>query len=203
MSPDQQLSLAYARADVRAALTALFRFDARLGGIVKAGGEPTLIRIKLAWWREVLEGKTTSRDPDMLELQRLVPAPLLIQLAPVADGWSALLESDMGITDALQAHGADRGEALFVVVAGLYGVTPSEQIRRAGFAWAIADSAFDPVALELVRDACGAEDVRALTRQALPLAILARLALGDAAQGRRAGPLRRMARALRLALLRW
>ena len=70
--PERALAIAYAPAEHRPALTALFALDERLAGIVAATTEPTIGLIRLAWWRESLE--KLDREPPPAE-------PLLQALA--------------------------------------------------------------------------------------------------------------------------
>jgi phytoene synthase len=71
LPPLQRMALAYAPAQSRGALTALFSLDARLANIVRHSHEPMLAQLRLAWWRENIMADMpaqASGDPLMAQL---------------------------------------------------------------------------------------------------------------------------------------
>ena len=146
LNPDIVLALSYARRDVRAPLTTLFRLDAQLGSIVAGAREPQLARIKLAWWAEQLDtlgGKAHPVDPLLIACSDLVcrydvtPA----MLALIARGYDELMDTMPLSAVALAAFGEGRG-ALFVVAAQIADCEPTPLLMQAGRAWALTDYAF-------------------------------------------------------------
>ena len=58
--PERTLAVAYAPADKRPALTALFALDERFGAVVSSTSEPMIGLMRLAWWRERLDVQLTA-----------------------------------------------------------------------------------------------------------------------------------------------
>jgi phytoene synthase len=142
--PERALTLAYARAQSRAALAALWRLDERLGSVVAATREPMVGAIRLAWWREALEALDNGPPPAEPLLGEIATALLPIgirgtELAEIEAGWSALLAADPLDEEAIVAHGRLRGRPLFALAARLLAGTPFAKAAPAGEAWALAD----------------------------------------------------------------
>lgn len=206
--PERALTIAYAPADARIALSVLWRLDERLAGIVRATREPQLGTIRLAWWRDALERLDSGSVPQepilVAAAAELLPRGASgSALGDVADGWAALLgELD---TDAMARHAADRGGRLFSVAGILLRQSPP-QLMAAGEGWALVDLACH------LGDAAAADRALALARERFDqvagwrwpgrlrsLGALAVLAAGDAAgdvAARRPGSPARVARAL-------
>src|SRR5688572_12594424 len=87
----QRLALTYAPARARHATEALFALDVRLAAILRARREPIAAQLRLAWWREMLARPTTEwpRGEPVLDSLRDWRDPS--GLAPLAEGWEALL----------------------------------------------------------------------------------------------------------------
>jgi phytoene synthase len=98
----------------RAALTALWKLEARLFGVVALRREPVLAQIKLAWWRERLD--QVANAPDTLPKGEPLLAELALtwgghtSLAPVAAAYEAIMLAKDG--DALTAAGTDLAGAM-------------------------------------------------------------------------------------------
>jgi len=88
----QRLALSYAPRAARAPALALLALDQRLATILRAGGEPAIAQIKLAWWRERLaEGPATRPEGEpLLALLRDFPGGTA-PLSGIVDGWEVLL----------------------------------------------------------------------------------------------------------------
>ncbi|NIJ08301.1 phytoene synthase [Sphingomonas vulcanisoli] len=213
VDPERALAVAYAPADKRAALTALFALDERMGAIVGATKETHVGLIRLAWWRESLE-RLDHAPPPAEPLLGLIAAEVLPlgvtgkALAGIEHGWSALLD---GVPDAaaITRHGQERGMRLFRLAARLL----SNEDARAGAAgegWALADLGHRHSDAKVQTEA-RAQARAALSgvsgrwpRALLPLAALARLARIDADTPgvRRQGSPGRLMRLLALRLTR-
>ena len=186
--PDQQLVLAYARAQDRDVLTALFQIDAHLGAMALSAREPMVTRIKLAWWQE--QGFAKARpvndlDDAIRQIEVRVPGCHGL-LAQLAEGWGVFLEFEEEGEASLNASAELRGPALFGLAAAAAGVTLTEAQKSASIAWALVD---------LARK-CGSDEALAKARdvysglhgtsQAMPvriLSLLSALARNDAARG--------------------
>jgi 15-cis-phytoene synthase len=204
--PDVTIALAYARADLRKDFEALIALDAQLGQIVRTAKEPMLARIRLAWWREQLEGLNEAPLPADPILQAV---RVLLQrhdvnggaLAPMVNGWETLLEGPPFAEAALAEYAGGRGGTVFEMANRIAQSGGGTEIRSCGEAWARND---------LVRSSGFgvARKCAVLIPKALrPFAILARFAERDAADGpeRRARPgsPRRMMQAAGYALFGW
>jgi phytoene synthase len=209
--PERALTLAYAPAAVRPALAVLWQLDERLGAIVAATREEQLGAIRLTWWREALE-RLDAVPPPEEPLLKAVATELIgrgiggAALGDIADGWAALLAALPLDTEALEAHAAQRGGALFRNAGALLGAE-APQLTAAGEGWALIDLAFHVSdqetagrAVAMARERlAGASDWHWPARLR-PLGALTMLASGDAAAGltvkRRPGSPKRVARAL-------
>jgi phytoene synthase len=145
LDPDRILALSYVPASRREALAALWRLDAALGNVVAGGGEAMIGRIKLAWWREALEGLDRApapAEPVLRALQAHVISRGIdgAALAAMEAGWAALLsDAPLGETE-LGDHATARGGLLFRHSARLLGGA-AEEAGRAGEIWALVDFA--------------------------------------------------------------
>jgi 15-cis-phytoene synthase len=204
--PDVTIVLAYARADLRGDFAALLALDAQIGKIVRTAKEPMLARIRLAWWREQLEGLETAPPPADPILQAV---RALLQrhdvnggaLVPMVNGWETLLDGPPLGKGVLTEYAAGRGGTLFEMADRIAESGARIGIRACGEAWAHND---------LVRfSGVGAvSKCFVIVPKALrPFAILARFAERDVVDGpeRRARPgsPRRMMQAAAYALFGW
>jgi phytoene synthase len=156
----------YAPADARSALLALFGIDLELGAVVAGTTEPMIGEIRLAWWREALEGLDGGAVPAQPLLQ-LAAAELLPRgiggaaLAGLEDRWLGMIAN----ADVPPAHIAGGG-ALFGMAARLLGGDQALG-QQLGEAWVLGDAAALPRVPSVLR----------------PLLGLVRLAARDVARG--------------------
>lgn len=139
LSPEIALGIAYAPRSARPALEALWRLDSRLGAIVRMTSNELIGEMRLTWWREALTGERPARGEPLLDaLERL--AIDRAALAPIAEGWGALLAPLPLEADALERHGRLRGGTLFAACGRLLGSSDAP-LAEAGAGWALTDFA--------------------------------------------------------------
>jgi phytoene synthase len=207
LDPDRILALSYVPAARRVALAALWELDAALGAVLAGGREPMISRIKLAWWREALERLDRERAPAEPVLQALaehvLPAGVTgAELAPMTEGWEALLSSEPLTGEELSLYARARGGTLFHHSARLLG---GEPLTEAGEKWTLADLARHSNEADAEAAIAAARALPPSPRwpaQLRPLGMLAALAERDLEPGRRRweaqGSPGRMLRMLRL-----
>lgn len=141
LPPLQKLALAYAPTRAREPWLALMALDARLADILRQASEPMMAQLRLAWWRETLQGPA-GRWPE--------GEPLLgalrswggghTALGVLVDGWEAMTApAPLGGGPLLQlAEGRGRALAALSSV-----IAPGREAaaERAGRRWALADLA--------------------------------------------------------------
>lgn len=203
LDPELDLALSYAT-DGRGAAAALLALDRRLAAILRRTREPLVGQMRLTWWREALERLDTVPPPAEPVLAAIaaevLPAGVRgADLAPIVDGWEALLEEPFEAA-AIERH-AERGGALFSAIGCVIGVT-ADPVRLAGEGWALADLAChltDPAARETAAAAARSRLDRSLaqrwSRRGRMLGGLAHLARLDLAG--RTRPAHRLWRLLR------
>jgi hypothetical protein len=128
--PDVTIAMAYAPAAFRDGFAALLALDAQLGEIVQSAKEPMLARIRLAWWREQLEGLRTAPFPADPVLQQI---HVLLQrhdvkegeLARLVNGWETLLEDEVLSESGARFFASERGGALFEIAGQIAGLNNS------------------------------------------------------------------------------
>lgn len=138
------LALSYAPGRSRGALDALFALDAALGNVLRTTREPLVGQMRLAWWREALQGLDASDAPAEPVLQSLtgVVLPLGITgraLSEMVEAWEPLL-GDIR-TQSIDDHARLRGRALFTIAGMAVGAAPEDPVGDAGEGWALADLA--------------------------------------------------------------
>jgi len=133
-----RLALAYAPASARDAWLIALTLDARLSGVVRAAREPVLAQLKLAWWRNRLAQDPAARPQGEPLLGKLsVWREGGASLAPLVDGWEALLGEQPLPTDAIAAFANGRA-ALIGDLAQMVGADRASAEARAQ-RWALAD----------------------------------------------------------------
>ena len=142
--PWLDLALSYAPGRSRGALDALFALDAALGNVLRTTREPLVGQMRLAWWREALQGLDASDAPAEPVLQSLtgVVLPLGITgraLSEMVEAWEPLL-GDIR-TQSIDDHARLRGRALFTIAGMAVGAAPEDPVGGAGEGWALADLA--------------------------------------------------------------
>jgi len=143
-NPWLDLALSYAPVRSRAALDALFALDTALGNVLRTTREPLVGQMRLAWWREALQGLDASGAPAEPVLQSLTAAVLPLgttghSLSGMVNAWEPLL-SDIG-TGSIDDHARLRGRALFAIAERALDAAPSDPVGEAGEGWALADLA--------------------------------------------------------------
>lgn len=96
---DRYLSVLYASGAVRPALFALHGIDLEMAAIVAGTTESMIGEIRLAWWREALEGLDQGVVPAQpllgLAAEALVPHAVSgADLAQIEDRWLGMIDSD-------------------------------------------------------------------------------------------------------------
>jgi len=139
-----ELALSYAPDRSRAALDALFSLDTALGNILRTTREPLVGQMRLAWWREALQGLDAFGAPAEPVLQSLTAAALPVgitgqALSGMADAWEPLL-GDIG-SGSIDEHARLRGRMLFTLAGGALGAATDDPVGDAGEGWALADLA--------------------------------------------------------------
>jgi phytoene synthase len=184
---DRILALSYVPARARAAVTALWHLDAALGAVLTGGREPLLKQIKLAWWRDALEGLGVARAPaePVLEAVAEHVLPLGVsgpELAAMEAGWTLLLTPDPLTPEELDLYAKLRGGLLFAYSARLLSGA-GDEVEAGGEAWALIDLARHSGSEVDAEGAVAAARARGEGRwpaQLRPLGMLAALARRDA-----------------------
>lgn len=153
-NPELALAIAYAPAQRRPALTALFALDDALASVLRTTGEPLVGQMRLTWWHDALTKLDSAPPQAEPVLQGLASEVLPLgvagaALAAMVAGWEELLEPDPLSDEALEAFGRLRGGTLF----GLGGVPTGDPLTVAGTGWALIDLARHTRDPELARRA--------------------------------------------------
>lgn len=122
---------------LRDAVASLWALDARLAELARAGREPALRQIRLAWWSEQLTKLAPASAPAEPLLQNIAQ-----ELLPHANGAMLATLADAWVDEALEeADGAEGGAALFALTAALLGGHSGETVAEAGRGWAMVERA--------------------------------------------------------------
>lgn len=141
---EQALAVGYAPAPAREGFAALLDLDHQLASILQSTTEPMIGQMRLTWWYEALEKLDREAAPAHPVLQRLAQAVLPAgvrgaDLAPMIEGWEALLDDGEPLDDErIARHAEARGGVLFGSVGRLLGQSGMEPL---GAGWANADLA--------------------------------------------------------------
>ncbi len=120
---------------IRDAVAALWTLDARLAELARAGREPALRQIRLAWWSEQLAKLDRRSAPAEPVLQSVAT-----DLLPHIDGVASATLADAWVAEALDdADGAERGAALFALTGKLLGRGDTDMLAVAGRGWALVE----------------------------------------------------------------
>ncbi|MEQ1540865.1 MAG: hypothetical protein ABL926_01295 [Novosphingobium sp.] len=139
---EQRLALAYGARAARGALLTVLALDARLAGVVRAGREPVLVQIKLAWWRENVSEcglRPVSGQPLLARIAANLPDPAV----PIGliDAWEGMLGEGPISSEAIGALAQARAMTLAAAGARFAEGAKGDDIARAGRNWALADLA--------------------------------------------------------------
>jgi phytoene synthase len=139
------LALTYVPPRDRGALAALFAIDRAMGDVVRSTREPMLGPIRLAWWRERLEGLDESNaapaEPRLQAVAReLIPRGVSgRELAALETGWLHLFDPFPWTVQTSEPIWF-RGNLLFGLGARALHCA-DERIHGAGGLWALVDAA--------------------------------------------------------------
>lgn len=177
---DRELALLHTPKHARDAIAALFAIDAAMADVVARATDPNLARIKLAWWREQLEGLDAGAPPAEPRLQSVAEHLLSRDIggaepAKLEAGWATLLDEEIE-----PKRVAERGAILF----GLGGQllrSGDERLRDAGELYALASVARRgiPELLEPAKAVLGGLRRHRFARPLRPLTMLAAAAARD------------------------
>jgi phytoene synthase len=168
---DRYLSVLYAPAAVRPALLALHGIDLEMASVVVGTTEPMIGEIRLAWWREALQGLDRGVVPAQ-PLLALAAAELLPRgiagesLAEIEDRWREMIGNPV-----VPPSHVTGGGGFFGLLASVLGGDPVVA-RQLGEAWVIGEAP--------------SGNVPGVLR---PLLGLVRLAVRDAARARAGQPM--------------
>jgi phytoene synthase len=145
LDADRLLALSYVPQAARRAMECLWRLDAVLGAAVAGGSQPLTRQMKLAWWRESLEGLGDSGGRGEPLLERVAKELLSrgisgTELARLAEGWEYLVSEEPLSPDDRNSYAMLRGATLFSLSAELLAVSDS-RVVAAGEGWALVDLA--------------------------------------------------------------
>lgn len=173
-----RLALTCAPSAVRAQHEALFLLDARLAGIVRSSREPMLAQLRLAWWRECLDGSSGNR-PEGEPLLALLsqwrgPVAGLISLV---NGWEALVGGGRLDATAIVRFADGRASAWAALAEAVGESASAGAASAAAREWAMADVAArlsHPGERDCAREVAAAEPWHApgLPRALRPLTVL-------------------------------
>lgn len=120
LSPPIRLSLVYCPAKLRVGFALLMRFDERIAEIALKQGEPMVVQLKLAWWRDALTmdaGKRPRGEPLLAELSQIEGEGHWPELAEamreLLDAWGLLLANETWSDGVLRDYARQRGQAIF------------------------------------------------------------------------------------------
>lgn len=194
---EQRLALSYAPGAARVPALAVLALDARLAAVVRAGREPLLAQIRLAWWRELL-ARPASQWPEgepVLTVLRETGVDA-VRLGELVISWERFLGQEQLDSAAIEGLAQSRA-GVFMALAETCGAGSSaSEAERAGRNWALVDIALrlsDPAERVLAHDLIARQDWRrpVLPRALRPLAVLhglARRVRGRAGVGLVSGP---------------
>lgn len=190
LNPVQQLALAYARHDTKAAFALILCLDSRLSDVVLKASEPLIAQMKLAWWHDAITAPTDKRpkgEPLLAVLneaqQSDVAHDIPTALDFLVDAWRVLAANEIWSSDVLDKFAALRSEAVFSSLARWTG-TNMPTLMIGGAQWALAD-----LAAKTGEDDVAAISVLYLPRALRPLSILHLAAMREHAHsGKGSGP---------------
>lgn len=184
---DRKVALEQLSDRLRPAFAALWKLDLAFADVVATSSDPRLGAIRLAWWRERLEGMDESgwqaSEPRLLAVQRdLVRNGISgAELSGLEQCWEPLLEPFPWSSSQADGLGL-RGRLLFRAGAQLLGAH-REQAEEAGTLWSLVDGmrhCSDPASRDyLLSRIRGIPNPATSPRALRPLTILTALALSS------------------------
>lgn len=179
LSPPERLAVAYAPRAFRPLWEGFLLLDQRLAAATRAGRDPLMIQLRLAWWRDQFASPASEWPAGEPSLALLKPWDTQrAALRAMVDGWEALIVGEDG--------GAKLGEArieALMALAHLCHAPADDSVRRAAAEWLgmQSPSTRPPILPAMLR----------------PLAILRGIALREAS-GKAASPLGNLLAILRI-----
>ncbi len=142
LTPPERLAVAYAPRALRPAWTGLLALDRRLADAARAGREPIMIQLRLAWWRDRLAEPAAARPRGEPLLAALVAwDDERAALGALVDGWEAqIVGEDGGVALDLARVGA------IVALARMAGIAQTPALTAAATDWAHGHG-LDPASL--------------------------------------------------------
>jgi phytoene/squalene synthetase len=170
--PDRYFAALFAPEEKRRHLFALYAFYYELVHAARAAQEPMLAQIRLAWWRETLDGARAGCPRDHA-VARALAATLPVHALP-EDLFERMIaarsRSVRAFTGAeAEEFGADTAGALMGLAARILGAEADGLARAAGIAYALAGQHFGAAdTAALARRHFAAARAMAMPRAALP-----------------------------------
>ncbi|MFM9937683.1 MAG: hypothetical protein ACKVOL_15970 [Novosphingobium sp.] len=131
LSPPERLAVAYAPRAVQPLWEGFLALDSRLADAARAGRDPLMVQLRLAWWRDRFD-QPASEWPAGEPLLAMLKAwdRERAALRALVDGWEARIVGE----DGGAALGAARVEAV-LALARLCMVPAGDTVRRAASEW--------------------------------------------------------------------
>ena len=182
LSPPERLAIAYAPRVFQPLWEGFLSLDRRLADAARAGRDPLMIQLRLAWWRDRFDQPSSAwpQGEPLLALLRAWDAERAA-LRGLVDGWEARIVGEDGGTELGKAR-----VAAVHALARMSGVDAGEPVRRAAAEWLGLDAPAHPAPI--------------LPGAMRPLVILRGMALREAS-GKVGSPVRDFLAILRLGLL--
>lgn len=142
---DNPVLLAMMPIAARPAVSAVWRFDAAMAGIVAraAGGEAMLAQLRLAWWRDEIAELSRAKarpDPVLAALAEVAPITGESALEGLLSAWEALLLAHPFDASEAIRHADRRGQAIEALTCAVLDVdVPAGSAT--GRSWAATDLA--------------------------------------------------------------
>ena len=139
LAPLSRLALVYAPAVCRADWLTVLALAARLAAVIRQSREPVLAQIRLAWWREKLEGLSADHPPAEPLLARIAALGGGEGLVPLVNGWEALLGEPPLSGESFNEFAAGRAQTMgWLAKRHAADAAAAESLARR---WALADLA--------------------------------------------------------------
>jgi 15-cis-phytoene synthase len=139
--PDRFLTALFAPAAQRDALLVLYAFNHELARAREVASEPTLVLIRLQWWREVVDG-ASRRHPVATPLVAAIGAGLLQRddLLALIEAREIEAEAEIATLDVWRGYMLAGAGGVAVAAARLLGAPDPEALRPLGAAYGAAGS---------------------------------------------------------------
>jgi phytoene synthase len=167
---------------LRGAFDALFDIEQTLADIVARSIDPALGAIRMAWWRDALQGLDRANPPHEPRLEAaakhlIASGETGARLSELADSWLTFFQEDPDVR-ALSAH----GRSLFSIAARLLGATDNDELGSLGGFYGLVAAARLGFPSPLLDYRGGLPPRGPFKREIRPLTALGSLAWRDANQ---------------------